>query len=62
MHVSPPCVLSVADRLEALRARAICAEVLAVIGDGHGMTIALLRRLGELKDPGREEDANMLAA
>ena len=51
-----------ADELEALRARAVCAEVLAGIGDGHGMTAALLRRLGELTDPERVEDANMLAA
>ena len=51
-----------ADELEALRARAVCAEVLAGIGDGHGMTTALLRRLGDLTDPERVEDANMLAA
>ena len=50
-----------ADELEALRARAVCAEVLAGIGEGHGMTAALLRRLGELTDPERVEDANMLA-
>ena len=50
-----------ADELEALRARAVCAEVLAGIGEGHGMTTALLRRLGELTDPDRVEDANMLA-
>ena len=50
-----------ADELEALRARAVCAEVLAGIGDGHGMTAALIRRLGELTDPERVEDANMLA-
>ena len=50
-----------ADELEALRARAVCAEVLAGIGEGHGMTTALLRRLGELTDPERVEDANMLA-
>ena len=50
-----------ADELEALRARAVCAEVLAGIGDGHGMTTALLRRLGDLTDPERVEDANMLA-
>jgi len=49
-----------ADELEALRARAVCAEVLAGIGDGHGMTAALMRRLGELTDPERVEDANML--
>ena len=51
-----------ADELEALRARAVCAEVLAGIGDGHGMTTALLRRLGDLTDPERVEDANMLAS
>jgi hypothetical protein len=51
-----------ADELEALRARAVCAEVLAGIGEGHGMTAALVRRLGELTDPERVEDANMLAA
>ena len=51
-----------ADELEALRARAVCAEVLAGIGEGHGMTTALLRRLGELTDPERVEDANMLVA
>jgi len=51
-----------ADGLEALRARAVCAEVLAGIGDGHGMTTALLRRLGDLTDPERVEDANMLVA
>ena len=51
-----------ADELEALRARAVCAEVLAGIGEGHGMTTALLRRLGELTDPERVADANMLAA
>ena len=51
-----------ADELEALRARAVCAEVLAGIGEGHGMTTALMRRLGELTDPERVEDANMLAA
>ena len=50
-----------ADELEALRARAVCAEVLAGIGDGHGMTTALIRRLAELTDPERVEDANMLA-
>ena len=50
-----------ADGLEALRARAVCAEVLAGIGGGHGMTTALLRRLGALTDPERVEDANMLA-
>ena len=50
-----------ADELEALRARAVCAEVLAGIGEGHGMTTALLRRLGALTDPERVEDANMLA-
>ena len=50
-----------ADELEALRARAVCAEVLAGIGEGHGMTAALVRRLGELTDPERVEDANMLA-
>ena len=50
-----------ADELEALRARAVCAEVLAVVGEGHGMTTALMRRLGELTDPERVEDANMLA-
>jgi len=49
------------DELETLRARAVCAEVLAGIGEGHGMTTALLRRLGELTDPERVEDANMLA-
>ena len=48
------------DELEALRARAVCAEVLAGIGDGHGMTTALVRRLGELTDPERVADANML--
>ena len=53
--------LDEADGLEALRARAVCAEVLAGIGEGHGMTAALLRRLGELTDPERVEDANMLA-
>jgi len=51
-----------ADELEALRARAVCTEVLAGIGEGHGMTTALLRRLGELTDPERVADANMLAA
>ena len=51
-----------ADELEALRARAVCAEVLAGIGEGHGMTAALMRRLGDLTDPERVEDANMLAA
>ena len=51
-----------ADELEALRARAVCAEVLAGIGEGHGMTTALLRRLGDLTDPERVEDANMLVA
>ena len=51
-----------ADGLEALRARAVCAEVLAVVGQGHGMTTALLRRLGDLTDPERVEDANMLVA
>jgi len=50
-----------ADELEALRARAVCAEVLAGIGEGHGMTTALMRRLGDLTDPERVEDANMLA-
>ena len=50
-----------ADELEALRARAVCAEVLAGIGEGHGMTAALIRRLGELTDPERVEDANMLS-
>ena len=50
-----------ADELEALRARAVCAEVLAGIGEGHGVTAALIRRLGELTDPERVEDANMLA-
>ena len=50
-----------ADELEALRARAVCAEVLAGIGEGHGMTTALIRRLGELTGPERVEDANMLA-
>ena len=50
-----------ADELEALRARAVCAEVLAVIGEGRGMMTALLRRLGELTDPERVADANMLA-
>ena len=50
-----------ADELEALRARAVCAEVLAGIGEGHGMTTALLRRLGDLTDPERVDDANMLA-
>ena len=50
-----------ADELEALRARAVCAEVLAGIGEGHGMMTALIRRLGELTDPERVEDANMLA-
>ena len=50
-----------ADELEALRARAVCAEVLAGVGEGHGMTTALLRRLGALTDPERVEDANMLA-
>ena len=54
-------VMDEADELEALRARAVCAEVLAGIGEGHGMTTALLRRLGELTDPERVEDANMLA-
>ena len=51
-----------ADELETLRARAVCAEVLAGIGEGHGMTTALLRRLGDLTDPERVADANMLAA
>ena len=51
-----------ADELEALRARAVCAEVLAEIEEGRGMTTALMRRLGELTDPERVEDANMLAA
>jgi len=55
-------VLDEADGLEALRARAVCAEVLAGIGEGHGMTSALVRRLGELTDPERVEDANMLAS
>ena len=50
-----------ADELEALRARAVCLEVLGGIGEGHGMTTALLRRLGALTDPERVEDANMLA-
>ena len=50
-----------ADELEALRARAVSAEVLAGLGEGHGMTTALMRRLGELTDPERVEDANMLA-
>ena len=54
-------VMDEADELEALRARAVCAEVLAGIGEGHGMTTALLRRLGDLTDPERVEDANMLA-
>jgi len=54
-------VMDEADELEALRARAVCAEVLAGIGEGHGMTTALMRRLGELTDPERVEDANMLA-
>ena len=51
-----------ADELEALRARAVCAEVLAGIREGHGMTTTLVRRLGDLTDPERVEDANMLAA
>ena len=55
-------VMDEADELEALRARAVCAEVLAAIGEGHGMTAALIRRLGELTDPERVEDANMLAS
>ena len=50
-----------ADELEALRARAVCVEVLSGIGEGHGMTTALMRRLGDLTDPERVEDANMLA-
>ena len=54
-------VMTEADVLEALRARAVCAEVLAGLGEGHGMTNALSRRLGELTDPERVEDANMLA-
>jgi len=51
-----------ADELEALRARAVCAEVLAGLGEGRGMTAALMRRLGDLTDPERVEDANMLAS
>ena len=51
-----------ADGLEALRARAVGAEVLAGIGEGHGMTAALMRRLGDLTDPERVADANMLAS
>ena len=58
----PGLAMGEADELEALRARAVCAEVLAGIGDGHGMTAALIRRLGELTDPERVEDANMLAS
>ena len=51
-----------ADELEALRARAVCAEALSGVGEGHGMTTALIRRLAELTDPERVEDANMLAS
>ena len=58
----PGLAMGEADELEALRARAVCAEVLAGIGEGHGMTAALIRRLGELTDPERVEDANMLAS
>ena len=53
--------LDEADELEALRARAVCVEVLSGIGEGHGMTTALMRRIGDLTDPERVEDANMLA-
>ena len=58
---APRAKLDEADELEALRARAVCAEVLDGIGDGHGMTTALMRRLGDLTDPERVVDANMLA-
>lgn len=58
----PGLAMGEADELEALRARAVCAEVLAGIGEGHGMTAAFIRRLGELTDPERVEDANMLAS
>ena len=53
-------VLNEADELEALRARAVCSEVLVGIGEGHGMMTAFMRRLRELTDPERVEDANML--
>ena len=49
------------DELEALRARAVCVEVMAGVGEGRRLTAALMRRLGELTDPERVEDANMLA-
>ena len=42
--------------------RAVCAEVLDGIREGHGMTAALLRRLGDLTAPERVADANMLAS
>ena len=49
------------DELEALRAGAVCAEVMAEVGAGRRKTAALVRRLAELTDPERVEDANMLA-
>jgi len=50
------------DELEALRAGAVCAEVMAEVGSGRRKAAALVRRLAELTDPERVEDANMLAS
>ena len=55
-------VMDEADELEVLRAGAVCAEVMTGVGVGARRTAALMRRLAELTDPDRVEDANMLAA
>ena len=59
---APLVAMCEADGLEALRAGAVCAEVMAEVGSGRRRTAALVRRLAELTDPERVEDANMLAS